>query len=118
MEYSAVTHPSPLPIIHRGTFGLTLAVHSTQVFPISIRTDPGVVLVYWRVIFTARSSSAGRCRMEVSYASAVTENRRVALPNMNSDSAGSRRLPRKRSEFPKGPDIAVRADYHIQPLEV
>ena len=107
MEYSAVTHPSPLPIIHRGTFGLTLAVHSTQVFPISIRTDPGVVLVYWRVIFTARSSSAGRCRIEVSYANGVTENRRVELSNVKSDSVGSGRLPRERSECPKGSDIAV-----------
>ena len=39
-EYSAVIHPFPRPIIHRGTLSSTDAVQSTLVFPCEMSTDP------------------------------------------------------------------------------
>ena len=41
MEYSAVTHPLPLPRIHGGTRSSTEAVHSTLVWPNVTSTEPG-----------------------------------------------------------------------------
>src|SRR5215210_8391932 len=41
IEYSAVSHPDPLPRIHGGTRSSTDAVHSTRVLPIDTSTDPG-----------------------------------------------------------------------------
>ena len=57
IEYSAVIHPLPVPLIHLGTSSSRDTVHSTRVLPISIRTDPGVISVYPRVIFTSRRAS-------------------------------------------------------------
>ena len=45
MLYSAVIHPWPRPSSHSGTFGSTLAVHSTTVRPASISTLPGDIRV-------------------------------------------------------------------------
>ncbi len=40
IEYSAVTHPRPLPRSHGGTRSSTDAVHSTRVMPNSTSTEP------------------------------------------------------------------------------
>ena len=45
MEYSAVTHPVPLPRIHGGTRSSTDAVHSTRVLPIETSTEPAAISV-------------------------------------------------------------------------
>ena len=45
MEYSAVTHPLPLPRIHGGTLSSTEAVQSTLVCPKAASTDPGAITV-------------------------------------------------------------------------
>ena len=59
-EYSAVTQPSPLPLIHRGTSSSTDAVHSTRVSPNVTRHDPIVMVVKSRVNENGRSSSGAR----------------------------------------------------------
>jgi hypothetical protein len=45
MEYSAVTHPVPLPRIQGGTRSSTEAVHSTRVLPMETRTEPAAISV-------------------------------------------------------------------------
>src|SRR5690606_26939144 len=45
MPYSAVTHPMPLPRRHWGTRSSTVAVHTTLVSPISVRTQPSAYLL-------------------------------------------------------------------------
>ena len=45
MEYSAVTHPFPLPRIHGGTRSSTDAVHNTLVRPKETSTEPGAMTV-------------------------------------------------------------------------
>ena len=60
MEYSAVTHPLPLPRIHGGTRSSTEAVHRTLVRPIETRTEPGAKTVKSRSKLTGRSSSRVR----------------------------------------------------------
>jgi hypothetical protein len=40
IEYSAVTHPFPVPRSQRGASVDAVAAHSTLVFPIENRTDP------------------------------------------------------------------------------
>jgi hypothetical protein len=42
IAYSAVTHPLPDSRIHRGTSDWMDAVQRTLVFPIEIKTEPGV----------------------------------------------------------------------------
>ena len=58
IEYSAVTQPSPLPFIQRGTSSSTDAVQSTRVSPKVTRHDPMVMVVKSRVKLKGRSSSA------------------------------------------------------------
>ena len=58
IEYSAVTQPSPLPFIQRGTSSSTDAVQSTRVSPNVTRHDPMVMVVKSRVKLKGRSSSA------------------------------------------------------------
>ena len=60
MLYSAVIQPLPLPFSQSGTFGSTLAVQSTRVFPASISTLPGDMRVKPRLILIGRSSFALR----------------------------------------------------------
>ncbi len=45
MEYSAVTHPRPVPRIQGGTRSSTDAVHSTLVCPKVTSTEPGDMTV-------------------------------------------------------------------------
>ena len=45
IEYSAVTHPLPLPFIQRGTFSSIDAVQSTRVRPNDTSTDPAAISV-------------------------------------------------------------------------
>ncbi len=45
IEYSAVTHPLPLPRIQRGTSSSIDAVHSTLVRPKLTSTDPSAISV-------------------------------------------------------------------------
>ena len=45
IEYSAVTHPLPLPRIHGGTRSSTDAVHRTLVWPKVTSTEPGAITV-------------------------------------------------------------------------
>ena len=59
-EYSAVTHPLPLPRIHGGTRSSMDAVHSTRVRPIETSTDPGAKTVKSRSNEAGRSSSVPR----------------------------------------------------------
>ena len=40
IEYSPVTHPSPVPRFQRGASSATLAAQSTRVLPIENSTDP------------------------------------------------------------------------------
>ncbi len=60
IEYSAVTHPLPLPRIQRGTSSSTLAVHSTRVLPNVTSTEPSAISVKSRWNEIGRSSSAAR----------------------------------------------------------
>ena len=60
IAYSAVTQPFPVSRIHGGTSSSSETVQRTRVRPISIKTEPGVISVKPRVIFTARSSSSVR----------------------------------------------------------
>ena len=59
-EYSAVTHPLPLPRIHGGTRSSTEAVQSTRVRPIETSTEPGAKTVKSRSKVGGRSSSMAR----------------------------------------------------------
>jgi hypothetical protein len=43
IEYSAVTHPFPLPRRKLGTVSSIDAAQSTRVLPTSIKTDPSAV---------------------------------------------------------------------------
>ena len=45
IEYSAVTHPFPVPRIQRGTSSSMLAVHSTRVRPNVTRHEPSAISV-------------------------------------------------------------------------
>ena len=56
-EYSAVTHPLPLPRIHGGTRSSTDAVHNTLVRPMATSTEPGANSVKSRTNDTGRRSS-------------------------------------------------------------
>ncbi|GAA3459403.1 hypothetical protein GCM10018963_14160 [Saccharothrix longispora] len=58
IAYSAVTQPRPEPDRHRGTPSVTLAAHSTRVFPNSINTDPAGHCWKPRVIRMSRSASS------------------------------------------------------------
>jgi len=60
MAYSAVIQPSPEPLRQRGTPSVTLAVHSTRVWPNSTSTDPSGCMVQLRVMATGRSRSGVR----------------------------------------------------------
>src|SRR3954466_8909745 len=60
IEYSAVTHPSPLPCRQRGTPVVTLAAHSTRVRPNSTSTDPSAWWSQPRVSATGRRASGAR----------------------------------------------------------
>jgi hypothetical protein len=44
IEYSAVTHPRPLPRRNCGTLSSTEAAHNTRVVPTSISADPSAVI--------------------------------------------------------------------------
>ena len=59
-EYSAVTHPFPLPRIHGGTRSSIDAVHSTRVRPMDTSTDPGAKTVKSRSNDAGRSASVPR----------------------------------------------------------
>src|SRR5690606_26808442 len=56
IEYSAVTHPLPLPLIQRGTSSSTCAVQSTFVRPAEMSTEPAACSVKSRSIVMGRSS--------------------------------------------------------------
>src|SRR5689334_20629894 len=58
MEYSAVTHPVPLPRRNGGTLSSTEAVQITFVSPNSTRTEPSACLVNFLVTATLLSSPA------------------------------------------------------------
>ena len=60
IAYSAVTQPSPVPLRHRGTPSVTLAVHITLVSPNSTSTEPAGWDVNPRVMVTGLSSSSRR----------------------------------------------------------
>ena len=60
IEYSAVTHPSPLPFIQRGTLSSIEAVQSTLVRPKVTSTDPAANSVKSRSKLMGRSSSTWR----------------------------------------------------------
>src|SRR5689334_12449199 len=60
MEYSAVTHPLPLPVIQRGTPPVKLAVQSTFVRPNEISALPSACALQPRSMVTSRSWSAVR----------------------------------------------------------
>src|ERR1039457_5672311 len=60
MEYSAVTHPFPLPRRNCGTESSTVAAHSTRVLPTTMRVDPSAVCRYPVVISTGRIWSGAR----------------------------------------------------------
>ncbi len=60
IEYSAVTHPLPLPRIQRGTSSSTLAVHRTRVRPNDTRHEPSAISVKSRSNVIGRSSSGAR----------------------------------------------------------
>ena len=60
IEYSAVTHPLPLPRIQRGTSSSTIAVHSTRVRPKDTITEPSAKSVKSRSKVIGRSSSGSR----------------------------------------------------------
>ena len=57
IEYSAVTHPLPLPRIHRGTSSSIDAVHSTWVPPKVTRHEPAAIVVKSRSKLMGRSWS-------------------------------------------------------------
>ena len=48
IEYSAVTHPDPLPRRNGGTLSSTEAVQSTWVSPQRMSTEPSQPFRYWR----------------------------------------------------------------------
>ena len=56
MPYSAVTQPSPEPLLWGGTLSRMLAVHSTLVSPKAISTEPSACLVKALEIVTGRKS--------------------------------------------------------------
>src|SRR5699024_3082881 len=60
IAYSAVSHPRPEPLRHRGTPSVTLAVHMTRVCPKVTRTDPAGCEVNPRVMVTSRRSASPR----------------------------------------------------------
>ena len=60
IEYSAVTQPLPVPLIHRGTSSSTDAVQSTRVRPKLTSTDPSAMSVKSRSKVMGRSSSTAR----------------------------------------------------------
>ena len=60
IAYSQVTQPRPDPLRQRGTPSVTLAVHSTRVWPNSTSTEPSGWMLHPRVIVTGRSSSGAR----------------------------------------------------------
>src|SRR3954451_19044820 len=60
MAYSAVTHPSPESLRHRGTPTDAEAAHSTLVRPNSTSTEPAGWSCQCRVNLMGRSSSSAR----------------------------------------------------------
>ena len=65
IEYSAVTHPLPVPRIQRGTLSSTLAVQSTLVRPNETRQDPSAISVWSRSKVTGRNSVSARPSLRV-----------------------------------------------------
>ena len=57
IEYSAVTHPVPVPRIQRGTSSSIEAVHRTRVFPNSTKIDPSAMVVKSRVKLISLNAS-------------------------------------------------------------
>jgi hypothetical protein len=60
IEYSAVTHPLPLPRIQRGTSSSIDAVHNTRVAPNETSTEPAAASVKSRSKEMDRISSGKR----------------------------------------------------------
>ncbi len=60
IAYSAVTHPSPDPLRHRGTPREAEAAQSTRVLPNSTSTDPAAWSSQLRVMVIGRSWSSAR----------------------------------------------------------
>src|SRR5690606_34659095 len=60
IEYSAVTHPLPLPAIQRGTPLVNDAVHNTLVRPNEISAEPSAWSLHPRSMVTSRRASLVR----------------------------------------------------------
>src|ERR1035438_8126231 len=65
MEYSAVTHPLPLPRRNCGTESSTEAAHSTRVLPTVMSVEPSAVCRYPVVISTGRIWSGARLSIRI-----------------------------------------------------